>query len=106
MAEAVSKAKSKKERGQNKVVLDVADLFAGNAIPCVNSDMISSVPVPFHAAFQLYDCYHNPHFIQSSKSFILPHFFLQLDTLMLPAPLVHPTLPSSLPQGHSHCSVP
>ena len=30
MAEAVSKAKSKKERGQNKVVLDVADLFAGN----------------------------------------------------------------------------
>jgi hypothetical protein len=32
-AEAVSKTKSKKERSQNKVVLDVAELFAGQRPP-------------------------------------------------------------------------
>ena len=41
MVQAVSKAKSKKERSQNKVVVDVADLFAGNAL-----DFICSSPFP------------------------------------------------------------
>ncbi len=35
-AEAVTKSKSKKERGQNKAVLDVADLFAGQALGLFN----------------------------------------------------------------------
>jgi hypothetical protein len=35
-AEAVTKSKSKKERGQNKAVLDVADLFAGQALGLLN----------------------------------------------------------------------
>lgn len=35
-AEAVTKSKSKKERGQNKAVLDVADLFAGQSLGLLN----------------------------------------------------------------------
>ena len=67
LAEAVSKAKSKKERIQNKVVLDVAHLFTGNSLYFIRSN-----PFPLNIS--------NIIILTSTskvpKSFVLPHFFL------------------------------
>jgi hypothetical protein len=67
LVEAVSKAKSKKERSQNKVVLDVADLFAGNALPWTLFYLFQSL-LPQHLKKI------NAHFIRSSSSLLI--FFL------------------------------
>ncbi len=76
LVEAVSMAKSNKERGQSKFVLDVADFFAGNAL-----DFICSSPSPRSISDIL--------MLTLSKVLHLNPFLSQLDPLMLPAPVVH-----------------
>ena len=77
MVEAVSKAKSKKERSQNKVVLDVAHLFAGNALTPLRKltlDFICPGPFPRCISTMIVITIRTSSKVQSHSSFLISFF--------------------------------